>query len=902
MIRIRQGNDLTLKWDIYRYNDGLISENPTGSIAEDLTNALNIVVSLGVYGKGIVATLSEVTVDVNLLTIQVPKEDTPITGKYYVILDYDKTNIDLADSLQHYRLDSYAFDLVLWNASADNITDIAISSQLVAGVDGINGKSAYELAVYYEGFTGTVEEYLIYLRQPATDAKTEVDAALADYEELKSELETGEENRISNEQARVTSESGRVSAEAARVSAESGRTTSEQARVNSEQARVTAETTRSNNETTRSNNEATRITNETARGSAETSRVSAESGRVTNETTRGTNETARTNAEAARITAETARNTAENTRGTNESNRVTAENARVTAETTRGTNETARIAAEASRVTAEQARETFIGTVSGRIVTLESTSNTHTSQITELERKAAILYGAEFTRGLDPAMTRWIGDAAYQSNHFILDMFKVAKVKDGAVTGYLNQTNWLLMEDGTASNIIIDGTIVTDDGSDIMLVNSSSFYAILGGTNEVYERRIVGKAPFMYDGDVSEEIPAHGVCVDFSVIKSGKQRCIRDNTLVGTGGAGINLNYLADGLGCIASNVSRFNYELYARAKNVDTSKNIPYCNNFWLDIDVWHTLLCIKFKTKDYHNNSICGKAISSNDATPTVANWGTQTGVRVTNTGGTYSYYQISSSRFSSGSGVAAVTFWILLNNNRPLLKMLEAQLALSYAKANNIAANTDFVYDGATYSYVDIAGHSGLSAGEMTARVRKTVTVSFTGYDVINAVAVTDMPITYLLESVIIKGRQAGWGHLYRWNSGLDCTTDNTNYTFYQTTDLSKITTDTDVAEKSAGENFAFETEYDKIGSLANGESWTLRAHNNSLFPKTIGGGLHTAECFYSYRTGTGTAGKKARKGVYFGAVAFYGSASLRICSAYGAPSSASTYVAGGFRVAL
>lgn len=655
-------------------------------------------------------------------------------------------------------------------------------------------------------------------------------------------------------------------------------------------------------ESVRQSNEATRITNETARGNAETSRVSAESQRVTNETTRGTNETARANAEAARVTAETARNTAENTRNTKENTRIASETARTTAETTRGTNETARIAAEASRVTAEQARETFIGTVSGRIVTLESTSNTHTSQITELERKAAILYGVEFTRGLDPAMTRWIGDAAYKSNHFILDMFKVAKVKDGVVTGYLNQTNWLLMEDGSASNIIIDGTTITDDGSDIMLVNPSSFYAILGGTNDTYERRLVGKVPFMYDGDVAIEIPAHGVCVDFSVIKSGKQRCIRDNTLVGTGGTGVNISYLANGLGCITSNLSRFVYEADARAKNANTALNTPYCNNFWLDIYVWHTLLCIKFKTKDYHNNSICGKAISSNDATPTVANWGTQTGVRVTNTGGTYSYYQISSSRFSSGSGVAAVTFWVLLNNNRPLLKMLEAQLALSYAKANSIAANTDFVYDDATYSYVDIAGHSGLSAGEMTARVRKTVIVSFTGYDVTNAVAVTDMPITYLLESVIIKGRQAGWGHLYRWNSGLDCTTDNANYTFYQTTDLSKITTDTDVTEKSVGKNFAFETAYDKVGSLPKGDSWTLRAHNNSLFPKTIGGGLHTAECFYSYRTGTATAGQKARKGVYFGAYASLGFASLRDCYATNAPSFANTNIAGGFRVAL
>ena len=84
-----------------------------------------------------------------------------------------------------------------------------------------------------------------------------------------------------------------------------------------------------------------------------------------------------------------------------------------------------------------------------------------------------VCYGVEFTRGLDPAMTRWIGNTAYQSSHPVMAMFKVAKVKDGKVTGFFNQVNLFKMEDGTDSNIIIDGTIVTDDGSDVMLVNEN---------------------------------------------------------------------------------------------------------------------------------------------------------------------------------------------------------------------------------------------------------------------------------------------------------------------------------------------------------------------------------------------------------------------------------------------
>jgi hypothetical protein len=312
--------------------------------------------------------------------------------------------------------------------------------------------------------------------------------------------------------------------------------------------------------------------------------------------------------------------------------------------------------------------------------------------------------------------------------------------------------------------------------------------------------------------------------------------------------------------------------------------------------------LLCIKFKTKDYHGSAYAGKALSSNDSAPTVSTWGTVTGVRVTETNATFNYYNLSSSRFSSASGQPAVNFWTLLNGSRPLLKMFEAQLALSYAYANSIAPNTDFSYDGATYQYANIVGHNGLAEGEMTAKLRKKVTVSFTGRDVTNNVDVTNMQIDYLLEQVIIKGRVATWGHLFCWTSGIDAWTDNTNYHFYQTADVNKATIDTDSAEKDLGVKYAFENAYQKVQQIANGDGWVLRMNNNSLIIKNGGGSLHTGECAYSYKSGTATAGKKARKGVSFGGYAANSYASLRNARASNAPTSTYTFIAGGFRVAL
>ena len=545
---------------------------------------------------------------------------------------------------------------------------------------------------------------------------------------------------------------------------------------------------------------------------------------------------------------------------------------------------------------------------------VDAGDNALSSRVAELEKSNPRAYGVEFTKGqLDPVPARWIGDTGYQANNYIWDRLKVAKVYPDKTIKYLNQTNWLLMEDGTDSGIIIDGTTVTDDNADIMLVNPSPFYAILGGTHATLERRMICDTQFSYDGDTAVLIPANAVCVDFSVIKSGMQRSIRDNTLAGSGSAGLGgLSYLSDGKGCPTSGLSRFQYESYARSKNADTTKNTPYANNFQFDLSVWFTLLCIKFRTKDLHSASVLGGCISSNDSNPTVSTWGTQTGVRVTEVNGSQTFYNMGSTRFCALSTDSAQTFWNILNQYRPLLKMFEMQLALSYAKANSIAENTNFTYDGNTYNYVNIPNHKNISTGEMTAKVRKLITMSFTGWDKTNNAAVTNIVIDYCFEQAIVKGKIAGWGNMWKWISGIDAVCDNTGslnnqYTFYQTSDISKITTDTDSADKNVGETFAFEKVYDSVGTQpnvgGNVSNYIRQMYDNSMIAKTLGSsaGLHTAECSYVYM-GVTTAGKRSRRGVFFGGPAYGGACALRFYLASGSPTTTTANIAGGFRVAL
>jgi hypothetical protein len=517
------------------------------------------------------------------------------------------------------------------------------------------------------------------------------------------------------------------------------------------------------------------------------------------------------------------------------------------------------------------------------------------------------MYGVEFLKGVsDPQSVRWIGGEQFQNDHFILKKFKVAKVVDGEVVGFLHQANWLKMEDGSPSNIIIDGETVLDDGSDIMLVNTEGFWILAGGTNETYERRLVSDAPFNYDGDESVYVKPYGVCVDYSIVKDGKQRSIRDNSHVGTGASGIGgISYLADGKGCPTSYVSRFNCELYARAKNSDNTKNTPYANAFQFDLNVWATLLFIQFKTKDLHSEALLGGGISSNDSAPDGLTWGTKTGVRVHETAGGYSYYNLNSSRFRNAAGGIIYNFYGLLNQYRPILKMFDAQLALSYASENGIAPNTVFSYDGFNWTYANIPGMEGLEDGVMNARVRKFITVSFSGYDDINLIDVTNLSIDYCLDQPVVSGKIAGWGNIWQWVSGVEGVVDANNnnaYTIYQTDNVDDITTDTDVTPKNAGEIFDFENKYTIVGTVANGSGYRLRHFDNSVMGNLIGGGLHTGECAYNYYNSVAAEGKRERRGVLFGGHANYTSCALRFAYANNAPTHALTYIGGGFRVTL
>ena len=185
----------------------------------------------------------------------------------------------------------------------------------LSGNQGIQGESAYEIAVL-NGFVGTEEEWLDYLRQPsleaadkALQAKAQVEATEASVKEAEVLRVAAENTRISNENSREETENFRVSAENIRITNDNNRSASENIRVKNENDRIAAENERNANEQIRKDNELAREASEAIRVSQETTRQNNESVREENENARKLSEEYRIQNEQSRVNAESERNT-----------------------------------------------------------------------------------------------------------------------------------------------------------------------------------------------------------------------------------------------------------------------------------------------------------------------------------------------------------------------------------------------------------------------------------------------------------------------------------------------------------------------------------------------------------------------------------------------------------------
>lgn len=524
-------------------------------------------------------------------------------------------------------------------------------------------------------------------------------------------------------------------------------------------------------------------------------------------------------------------------------------------------------------------------------------------------RKLEHYYGIEFTRGAsngggNNGYHKMIGDESLLREMRFHNQMKIASVRNAEVNAILKQTNWRQNEDGSAS--ILNGA----DGSDIMQVHTKDVYAIIGGNHPLYERFIVSDKPFSYDGEEAKLYPAYGESPDYETILNGVSRSIRDENAIGTHGAGLitgctDPNFgSANAGGFPKTSVSRYGYEQYARAKNPDSNSNFPYMNICNQDLELTQAFMFIEFRTKQL--NSILGHGISSN-AAPNATTWGRVSGFRLTDDNGqTYRYHTFGTQMFLNDA-TTGTNMWNILCNSCPLLKMFEAQLAVS----DGVALETVSDSDGNPIA--------GPSDGVMTGIFTKTFSFNIQNAAIAAGGEKKTWKVDCVLRVPVWRGRTRLWGNVLQWYSGYEVVKylgeDGTHHRLYRSPSVEALVKDSDEAAKTALGQFGFEKVYEDLGELplvtaADRLAWgsgMAKAQNGSISTAVVkdtiaGAGLYNYESSAVYFAGNAVADQYVRRGVRFGDGADAGSACLRLASAYCAPSNAYAYLGSGFRVTL
>ena len=524
-------------------------------------------------------------------------------------------------------------------------------------------------------------------------------------------------------------------------------------------------------------------------------------------------------------------------------------------------------------------------------------------------RKIQHYTGIEFVRGAsngggDNDYHQLIGDPELLSELRFHNLLQIASVKNGATKALLKPLNWRQDVNGMAS--VLDGS----DGADIMQVTHDGekpvgLYAILGGTNSTYERYIVSDEYFEYDGDQAVYYPAFGETPDYATILSNQLRSIRNESVVGSTAAGLGTDHndgdygTTDGGGFPKTQLSRYQYEAAARAKNSNVQSNLPYTIINEIDSELIFGLMAIEFRTKLF--NKYLGHGISAN-AAPDASTWGQITGVRFSADGGqTYTYSTLGGGLFVNGATTSSA-WWAIINGYFPLLKMFEAQLAVS---------------DGATLETVknaDGENVQGMADGVMTGIWTKTFSFKVSGSTVSGGTA-QEFTVDVCLRVPIWRGRNRLWGNLTQWKGGIEAVRyldgeGKTHHRIYRAPSIEAMATDSDDAVKSDVGQFAFESTYDYLGELpvetAAGVRWATAMFQKdaimTAISRTYGGGMLNYEGAANYVNVETVEGAYRRMGARFGDNANSSYAVLRFAYLDYAPSLSAASVGSGFRVKL
>lgn len=153
-MRIREGNDFTLNWEIER-----------GGIAEDIQSAISRRLLLKRHREVREITDYEIIGEGNIIHAEFTPDMLFGLGDYVLELHYVLSDPTLSDEDRRCAVDVDAFTIVARTAMADNVTEMAQTSDIALA---LRGKSAYDL--WLETHEGTEEDYFTWLREPSVTA------------------------------------------------------------------------------------------------------------------------------------------------------------------------------------------------------------------------------------------------------------------------------------------------------------------------------------------------------------------------------------------------------------------------------------------------------------------------------------------------------------------------------------------------------------------------------------------------------------------------------------------------------------------------------------------------------------------------------------------------------------
>ena len=483
----------------------------------------------------------------------------------------------------------------------------------------------------------------------------------------------------------------------------------------------------------------------------------------------------------------------------------------------------------------------------------------------------------------------------------VAEHFKMAMVKNGEVKYFLDQTNINKDINGNFDSVL-DGT----DG-DMLIVNDVPIYTIsCKGKN--YSLRLFSLAPFTYDGAPCRKIDCRGDAPSFcfvdninenehlddheTMLGSGKTHFVRNSSNVAYYSPMHNLvgKYVPTEVGGVISysydsdkefrvNGGKYLPSVYLNqntAENAATNKNVNdvvYTNKDVLSLDNVLGLVEAEAKTNyinsdDLFGNGFCSAQTTTPDESLFTNGTKAINGVRFKDAGDNWVYCILKDKPFNDNT---EYLFGMLTDWNAPW-EIMEQHLALSYAKTNNIAVNTWFVFNENEYKYINAGSLKGLADGVMTAVLFKKFKtklgsgVTYQG----NSVAGND------IEFVIISSVYRGWildvsPHIWITGFNVVCSDDN-NYKMFVCLDWRKYLMDKNYTEIDEGKIYDFEKCYTKYGSFNSSSSFNFEKNcsNFSLsVPSVMGGTQTTNQCGCIETDGkVATSGKRVVTGVKLG----------------------------------